>query len=78
MQVKTEEDGERVIMDPSLTVQKVYHWFYLMINVGSLTGSIAMVFAEKYVGFWLAFLLPTLMLCKPISMFYSIYLTLII
>jgi hypothetical protein len=29
-----------------------------------------MVFAEKYVGFWLAFLLPTLMLCKPISMFY--------
>jgi POT family proton-dependent oligopeptide transporter len=23
-----------------------------------------MVYAEKYVGFWLSFLLPTLMLCK--------------
>lgn len=69
MQVKTETNGERVIMDPALTVQKVYHWFYLMINVGSLTGSIVMVFAEKYVGFWLAFLLPTLMLCKSIPRF---------
>lgn len=34
-----------------------------MVNVGSLTGSIAMVYAEKYVGFYLAFLLPTFMLC---------------
>jgi POT family proton-dependent oligopeptide transporter len=63
MRVKTTKKGERVIMDPSVTVQRVYLYFYLMINVGSLTGSIGMVYAEKYVGFWLSFLLPTLMLC---------------
>ena len=32
-----------------------------MINVGALIGQIAMVFAERFVGFWLAFTLPTLM-----------------
>lgn len=41
-----------------------------MINVGSLIGSVAMVYAEKYVGFWLAFTLPTIMfaLC-PLVLF---------
>lgn len=34
-----------------------------MINVGSLLGQISMVYAERYVGFWLSFLLPTLMFC---------------
>lgn len=64
MRVKTTGKGERVIMDPAVTVSRVYLYFYLMINVGSLTGSIGMVYAEKYVGFWLSYLLPTLMLCK--------------
>ena len=32
-----------------------------MINVGALVGQIAMVFAERFVGYWLAFTLPTLM-----------------
>lgn len=63
MRVKTTEKGERVIMDPAVTISRVYLYFYLMINVGSLTGSIGMVYAEKYVGFWLSYLLPTLMLC---------------
>ncbi|KAG9234524.1 putative peptide transporter ptr2 [Amylocarpus encephaloides] len=62
MLVKTLKNGERVIMDPAVTVSRVYLYFYLMINVGSLVGSIAMVYAEKYVGFWLSFLLPTFML----------------
>jgi len=56
--------GERVIMDPSVTISRVYLWFYLMINVGSLSGSISMVMAEKYVGFWVAFLMPTALLCE--------------
>ena len=64
MRIKTTEKGERVIMDPAVTVSRVYLYFYLMINIGSLVGSIGMVYAEKYVGFWLSFLLPTLMLCK--------------
>ena len=67
MHIKTTKKGERVIMDPAVTVSRVYLYFYLMINIGSLVGSIGMVYAEKYVGFWLSFLLPTLMLCVCIS-----------
>jgi proton-dependent oligopeptide transporter, POT family len=32
-----------------------------MINIGALIGQISMVFAERFVGFWLAFTLPTIM-----------------
>lgn len=40
-----------------------------MINVGALVGQIGMVYAEKYVGFWLSFTLPTIMfLFCPIIM----------
>jgi POT family proton-dependent oligopeptide transporter len=70
MQVKTTKKGERVLMDPAVTVSRVYLYFYLMVNIGSLAGSISMVYAEKYVGFWLSFLLPTLMLCKSSEFFY--------
>jgi POT family proton-dependent oligopeptide transporter len=55
--------GERVIIDPTVTQSRVYHYFYLFINVGALVGQIGMVYAEKWVGFWLSFLLPTVMLC---------------
>lgn len=55
--------GERVIVDPASTVSRIFHYFYLMINIGSLTGQISMVYAEKYVGFYLSFLLPTIMFC---------------
>ena len=67
MRIKTMAKGERVIMDPAVTISRVMLYFYLMINIGSLTGSIGMVYAEKYVGFWLSYLLPTLMLCKCIT-----------
>jgi proton-dependent oligopeptide transporter, POT family len=63
MQVITLESGERVIVDPAITISRVYNWFYLFINVGSLIGQLTMVYAEKYVGFYLAFLLPTCLLC---------------
>ncbi|KAI6707946.1 oligopeptide transporter [Diplocarpon mali] len=67
MRVKRTPTGQRVIMDPAVTVSRVFLYFYMMINVGSLTGSIGMVYAEKYVGFWLSYTLPTLMLCKSIT-----------
>ncbi|KAL4738013.1 POT family-domain-containing protein [Aspergillus similis] len=53
--------GERYIVDPAQTVSRVFMYFYFMINVGALIGSISMVYAEKYIGFWLSFLLPTVM-----------------
>ncbi|KAK2739958.1 hypothetical protein FQN57_006277 [Myotisia sp. PD_48] len=62
MYVKTIK-GEKVIVDPASTVSRIFHYFYFMINTGALTGQISMVYAEKYVGFWLSFLLPTLMFC---------------
>ncbi|XXH01317.1 hypothetical protein Hte_007674 [Hypoxylon texense] len=57
--VKTLKSGERVIVDPIITISVIYMRYYFFINVGSLIGSISMVYAEKYVGFWLSFVLPT-------------------
>ncbi|KAI9733471.1 MAG: hypothetical protein M1818_007219 [Claussenomyces sp. TS43310] len=55
--------GERVIVDPTITQSRIYHYFYLFINIGALVGQIGMAYCEKYVGFWLSFLLPTVMFC---------------
>lgn len=53
--------GERVIVDPQVTYSRVFLYFYMMINAGSLVGGIGMVYAEKDVGFWLSYALPTFM-----------------
>ncbi|WYZ38193.1 hypothetical protein EsH8_III_000107 [Colletotrichum jinshuiense] len=53
--------GERVIIDPVMTISRVYMRYYFLINVGALVGQVSMVYAEKYVGFWLSYLLPTIM-----------------
>ncbi|KAK5169112.1 uncharacterized protein LTR77_006421 [Saxophila tyrrhenica] len=53
--------GERVIRDPQVTISRVYLYFYMMINLGSLSGGIGMVYAERFIGFWLAYALPTFM-----------------
>ncbi|EEH49156.2 uncharacterized protein PADG_05235 [Paracoccidioides brasiliensis Pb18] len=58
--VKTLKSGERVIVDPSLTVQRVYMIFYFCINVGSLSA-IATTELELNVDFWAAYLLPLCM-----------------
>lgn len=56
-----ERDGERIIIDPAITNSRLFLWFYFFINVGSLTGQISMVYVEKFRGFWLAFLIPTIL-----------------
>ncbi|CAZ83983.1 unnamed protein product [Tuber melanosporum] len=58
--VKTLETGEKVIVDPVVTAQTIFNWFYWAINVGALSP-LATVFSEKKVGFWFAYLLPFLM-----------------
>ncbi|KAK4159706.1 major facilitator superfamily domain-containing protein [Cladorrhinum sp. PSN259] len=55
--VITLESGERVIQDPESTTERVMLWFYLMINIGGFMG-VATSYSEKYVGWWLAFLIP--------------------
>ncbi|KAI7234859.1 PTR2-domain-containing protein [Hortaea werneckii] len=57
--VITLKSGERVIQDPAVTISRVFLYFYLMINLGSLSGGIGMVYAERRIGFWLAYALPT-------------------
>ncbi|KAI9675580.1 MAG: peptide transporter ptr2 [Caeruleum heppii] len=54
------KSGERVIVDPALTIQRIYMIFYLCINFGAL-ASIATTELEKNVGFWAAYLLPMLL-----------------
>ncbi|KAI9486125.1 MAG: POT family-domain-containing protein [Benjaminiella poitrasii] len=58
--ISTNKKGERVIVTPQATYQKIFNMFYWGINVGSLSA-IATTELEKNVGFWPAFLLPTLM-----------------
>jgi proton-dependent oligopeptide transporter, POT family len=56
-----EKTGERVVIDPDQTAARIYNWFYLFINVGALFGQVTMSYAALYVGYYLAFLLPTIM-----------------
>jgi proton-dependent oligopeptide transporter, POT family len=54
-------NGERVIVDPAVTNTRIFLYFYFAINIGAVVGQISMVWVEKFVGFWLAFLLPTIL-----------------
>ncbi|KAJ5670934.1 hypothetical protein N7507_000061 [Penicillium longicatenatum] len=54
--VKTLKSGERVIVDPEATATRTMLLFYGFINVGAFY-MLATTYAEKYVGYWLAFLL---------------------
>ncbi|OAQ57678.1 MFS peptide transporter Ptr2 [Pochonia chlamydosporia 170] len=56
MAIKTEPSGERVVIDPAITYQRIYMMFYWCINVGALS-LMATPFMEMYKGFWTAFLL---------------------
>jgi dipeptide/tripeptide permease len=50
------KSGEKVIVDPETTVQRTMLIFYGMVNVGAFY-SVATTYAERYVGYWLAYLL---------------------
>ncbi|KAI9833920.1 MAG: hypothetical protein M1819_003429 [Sarea resinae] len=55
--IQTLKTGERVIVDPEATVQRMMLTFYGLVNVGAFFG-VATSYAEKDVGYWLAYLLP--------------------
>ncbi|OKL63990.1 hypothetical protein UA08_00120 [Talaromyces atroroseus] len=57
--IKILPNNEKVISDPALTLNRAYMYYYFFTNVGGLIGTISMPYAEKYVGFWLAWLVPT-------------------
>jgi len=57
MAIKVDEKtGERVIIDPAITYQRIYMMFYACINVGCLS-LLATPFMEEFCGFYSAFLL---------------------
>ena len=75
--VKTLKSGEKVIIDPERTIQRVMLLFYAFINIGAFFG-IATTYTEKYVGFWLSFLMPGLLyILLPIA-FIAVYKKLVI
>ncbi|RLV93847.1 Peptide transporter PTR2 [Spathaspora sp. JA1] len=55
--IKVLKSGERVVQDPNITIQNVFMFFYLMINIGSMSV-IATTEMEAHIGFWAAYLLP--------------------
>jgi proton-dependent oligopeptide transporter, POT family len=56
MAIKIQRSGERTIIDPAITFQRIYMIFYWCINLGSLS-LLATPFMEKYKGFWTAYLM---------------------
>ncbi|KAH7355717.1 MFS peptide transporter-like protein Ptr2 [Pyrenochaeta sp. MPI-SDFR-AT-0127] len=66
--VRVKKNGSKEIVDPATTTARIYIYFYFLINLGSICGSIAMVYSEHFVGFWLSFTLPTIcyLLCPAI------------
>ncbi|KAI1146761.1 POT family protein [Nemania diffusa] len=54
---KVLKSGEKVLVDPETTISHILLIFYAFVNVGAFF-SIAVVYIEKYRGFWLAFLAP--------------------
>ena len=48
--------NERVIIDPALTIQRIYMIFYGCINIGSLS-LLATPYMEKLIGYWSAYVL---------------------
>jgi len=57
---KVLKSGEKVIVDPEATTERVMLWFYLLINVGGFMN-VPTAYTEKYVGWWLSFLLPLIL-----------------
>lgn len=68
--IKHLPNRKRVIVDPEVTVGRVYMIFYMCINVGSISA-IATTTLELHVGFWSAYLLPFIMFCVGFSVLVS-------
>ncbi|KIW20942.1 hypothetical protein PV08_01521 [Exophiala spinifera] len=62
MAIMTTPKGERIIIDPSVTIQRIYMIFYTCINIGALS-LLATPYMERDIGFWSAYLLCFCMFC---------------
>ncbi|TVY44201.1 Peptide transporter, partial [Lachnellula occidentalis] len=60
LETKTLKTGEKVIIDPEHTTERVMLWFYLLINVGGFMN-VPTSYTAKYVGWWLSFGIPLIL-----------------
>ncbi|OQD61707.1 hypothetical protein PENPOL_c015G07144 [Penicillium polonicum] len=68
--LKTLKSGERVVVDPELTVQRLFMWFYWVVNVGALSPLITVNVEAKH-SFWLAYLIPLIAIVLSAIVFLS-------
>ncbi|KAF1849646.1 POT family protein [Cucurbitaria berberidis CBS 394.84] len=68
--LKTLKSGEQVVVDPELTVQKLFMWFYWVVNVGALSPLITVNVEAKH-SFWLAYLIPLIAIVISLVIFLS-------
>ena len=54
MELKTLEtkSGKRVIVDPTITITRIFMFFYFMVTLGNLIARFAMESAANKVGSW--------------------------
>ncbi|WWC72331.1 uncharacterized protein I206_106293 [Kwoniella pini CBS 10737] len=57
--IKVLKSGERVVIDPNTTIERWLLIFYACINIGAFFA-LATSYAQRFVGFWLAYLLPAI------------------
>ncbi|WWC88830.1 uncharacterized protein L201_003744 [Kwoniella dendrophila CBS 6074] len=68
--LKTLPSGEKVIIDPQTTVQRYLLIFYFAINIGGFFA-IASSYSARFVGYWLAYLLPGIVyMLMPLVLFF--------
>ncbi|KAJ7445551.1 peptide transporter PTR2B [Mycena galericulata] len=70
MRKETLQTGEVVIVSPSITIESLYLYFYMAINLGS-TGAISAAFLARDNGFWVAYLVPTCIFAAVPIVLYS-------
>ncbi|THC88284.1 hypothetical protein EYZ11_012273 [Aspergillus tanneri] len=63
--VKLRKNGRKIITDRELTIQYIYNVYYWMANIGGLSALITTVL-EKYVGYWVAYLVPLCMMALSV------------
>ncbi|KAF4780903.1 putative POT family protein [Colletotrichum scovillei] len=68
--IKTLKSGEEVLVDPELTVQRLFMWFYWVVNIGALSPLIT-VNVEAHHSFWLAYLIPLIAIIISAGIFIS-------
>lgn len=59
--------GEKVIVDPDATTERVMLWFYMLINIGAFMNT-ATTYTERYVGWWVSYFIPLILYLPLIPM----------